>query len=76
MMLNTYGTKVDGNVANPGTMNNWLKAHGGYVSGNLYVWGSIGTLGYTFIGFGTNANAACINYNKIIFKLNLMQDIM
>ena len=35
---------------NPSTLNQWLKAHGGYVSGDLIVWGSITSLGLSFKG--------------------------
>ena len=33
---------------NPSTLNTWLKGHGGYVSGDLFVWASINSLGMTF----------------------------
>lgn len=33
---------------NPSSLNQWLKAHGGYVSGNLIVWGSVSPLGLGF----------------------------
>lgn len=35
---------------NPSTLNQWLKGHGGYVSGDLIVWGSITPLGLGFQG--------------------------
>ena len=35
---------------NPGTLNTWLKGHGGYVSGDLFVWGSVNSLGITYAG--------------------------
>ncbi len=35
---------------NPGTLNTWLKSNGGYVSGDLLVWGSVTKLGLTFNG--------------------------
>ena len=37
-----------GSNYNPGTLNQWLKGHGGYVSGDLIVWGSVAPLGPTF----------------------------
>jgi hypothetical protein len=43
-----------GHSYNPDTLNNWLKANGGYVSGNLFVWASINKLGLTFKGFVSN----------------------
>ncbi|EDQ92457.1 uncharacterized protein MONBRDRAFT_22141 [Monosiga brevicollis MX1] len=33
MALNSAGISIDGNAANPGTLNAWLKANGGYVDG-------------------------------------------
>jgi hypothetical protein len=36
---------------NPSTLNQWLKGHGGYVSGDLIVWGSITSLGLGFRGY-------------------------
>lgn len=47
MMLHTYGIVTDGTTT-PKTMNTWLKKHGGYVSGDLYVWASIEPLGFIF----------------------------
>lgn len=35
---------------NPGTLNTWLNGHGGYVSGDLLVWGSVTSLGLSFQG--------------------------
>lgn len=40
---------------NPRTLNQWLKANGGYVSGDLFVWASINKLGLTFGGFISNS---------------------
>jgi hypothetical protein len=34
-----------GHTYDPGTLNTWLKAHGGYASGDLFVWASINPLG-------------------------------
>lgn len=45
-----------GHGYNPKTLNQWLKANGGYVSGDLFVWASINKLGLTFGGFVSNAN--------------------
>lgn len=41
------GTGVD---QNPSTLNAWLTANGGYVSGDLFVWASINIFGVTFQG--------------------------
>jgi hypothetical protein len=41
---------------NPGSLNSWLNGHGGYVSGDLFVWASINTLGLTFKGFISNSD--------------------
>jgi len=35
---------------NPSTLNTWLKGHGGYVSGDLLVWGSVTSQGLSFVG--------------------------
>jgi hypothetical protein len=45
-----------GHNYNPGTLNTWLKGHGGYVSGDLFVWGSVKSLGLNYIGKVSNAN--------------------
>jgi hypothetical protein len=44
-----------GHGYNPSTLNAWLKSHGGYVSGDLFVWGSINSLGLTFQGKVSNS---------------------
>jgi hypothetical protein len=40
---------------NPGTLNTWLKGHGGYVSGDLIVWGSVSPIGLSFKGKVANS---------------------
>lgn len=42
----------------PSTLNTWLKGHGGYVSGDLFVWASINPLGVKFAGFISNSAIA------------------
>lgn len=42
----------------PSTLNTWLKGHGGYVSGDLFVWASVNALGLSYIGKVSNANIA------------------
>ena len=44
-----------GHTFNPSTLNQWLKSHGGYVSGDLFVWGSINSLGLVFEGKVNNS---------------------
>jgi hypothetical protein len=44
-----------GHNYNPSTLNAWLKGHGGYVSGDLLVWGSVNSLGLTFQGKVANS---------------------
>jgi hypothetical protein len=44
-----------GHSFNPSTLNAWLKTHGGYVSGDLMVWGAINSLGLTFKGKVANS---------------------
>ena len=52
---------------NPGTLNTWLKEHGGYVSGDLFVWGSVSHLGLSYVGKAANSNiAANLAANHIV----------
>lgn len=44
-----------GKSYNPSTLNTWLKGHGGYVSGDLLVWGSVSSIGLTFKGKVANS---------------------
>lgn len=44
-----------GHNYNPSTLNQYLKTHGGYVSGDLFVWASINALGLTFEGKVSNS---------------------
>jgi hypothetical protein len=39
-----------GHGFNPSTLNVWLTQHGGYVSGDLFMWASVNSLGLTFNG--------------------------
>lgn len=41
---------------NPGTLNTWLKGHGGYVSTDEFVWGSVKPIGLSYVGKVANAN--------------------
>ena len=43
---------------NPSTLNTWLKGHGGYVSGDLFVWASVNSLGLSYVGKVANSNIA------------------
>jgi hypothetical protein len=45
MGLTGHGITYD-----PHTLNQWLKGHGGYVNGDLFVWGSVNSLGLTYKG--------------------------
>jgi hypothetical protein len=47
-----------GRSDNPGTLNKWLTSHGGYVSGDLFVWASVNSLGIKYIGKVSNSNIA------------------
>ena len=49
MILATYGLKTSGAATNPGNLNTWLTHNGGYVSGDLLVWGSVSKLGLPYI---------------------------
>ena len=39
---------------NPGTLNTWLKSHGGFASGNLFVWDSVKSYGLNYLGKFSN----------------------
>jgi hypothetical protein len=39
-----------GHWVNPSILNQWLKTHGGYVSGDLFVWGSLSPFGLIYQG--------------------------
>ena len=47
-----------GKSYNPSSLNNWLKGHGGYVSGDNFVWGSVKPIGLSYVGKVSNANIA------------------
>ena len=49
MILADCGRAVNGQSANPRSLNTWLSANGGY-SGASLVWGSVNKLGLTFVG--------------------------
>lgn len=44
-----------GHHETPDTLNTWLKSHGGYVSGDEFVWNSIHPLGLIFEGKVANS---------------------
>jgi len=45
MILASEGISIDGQESTPGSLNNWLVNHGGYVGGDLLVWNAIASLG-------------------------------
>ena len=47
-----------GHSYNPSALNTWLTRNGGYVSGDLFVWGSVSPLGMKFIKVISNSNIA------------------
>ena len=56
-----------GHSYNPKTLNAWLKSNGGYVSGDLFVWGSIGKLGLTYEGKVANSKIkANLDAGKVV----------
>jgi ABC-type bacteriocin/lantibiotic exporter with double-glycine peptidase domain len=56
-----------GHSYDPGSLNAWLKTHGGYVSGNLFVWASINAIGLHFEGKVANsAIKSSLDQNKIV----------
>lgn len=58
--LNGLGKTINGQAANPKTLNAWLKTHGGY-SGNLFIWGSVAPFGLIFEGKTADHNAIKAN---------------
>lgn len=48
MVLYGYKIEVGSEDSNPETLNNWLKLHGGYVSGDVIVWSAVNALGLKF----------------------------
>ena len=63
MVLNDCGKTVNGESANPGSLNSWLTSHGGYVSGDLFVWGSVAPFGLSFVGFSSSATDIRNHFN-------------
>ena len=56
-----------GHSYNPKTLNQWLKANGGYARGDEFVWASINKLGLTFGNFVPNANIkANLDAGKVV----------
>ena len=56
-----------GHGYNPSTLNQWLKGHGGYVSGDLFVWASINSLGLVFQGKVSNSQIkANLDQGKVV----------
>ena len=52
---------------NPKTLNQWLKGHGGYVSGDLFVFASINPLGLTFEGkVGNSQIKAKLDQGRVV----------
>ena len=73
MALHSRGKSIDGKSSNPGTLNAWLKTHGGY-SGNLFIWGSVSPLGLKFSTHTTNhadiRNCLCNSGCEVILNVN------
>ena len=73
MALHSRGKSIDGKASNPGTLNAWLKTHGGY-SGNLFVWGSVSPLGLRFSTHTTShadiRNCLCDSGCEVILNVN------
>jgi len=52
---------------NPSSLNTWLKGHGGYVSGDLFVWGSINSLGLSYVGkIANSAIGSNLDANNVV----------
>ena len=73
MIINDCHKTIDGKASNPGTLNSWLKSHGGYVSGDLFVWGAVAPFGMSFVGFSSNHNDIRNHFNAgkaVILNVN------
>jgi len=57
MALNGIGKTIDGQESNPDSLNTWLKNHGGYASGDLFVWGSVSSLGLAIVSSGASRSS-------------------
>lgn len=63
----SMGLSGVGHAYNPSTLNAWLKTHGGYVSGDLFVWASINSIGLTFEGKVANSQIkAKLDAGKVV----------
>jgi hypothetical protein len=52
---------------NPSSLNAWLKGHGGYVSGDLFVWGSVNSLGLSYVGkIANSAIGSNLDANNVV----------
>lgn len=61
------GLAGTGHNYNPSTLNKWLIGNGGYVSGDLLVWGAIGKIGLTFEGkVGNSQIKAKLDAGKVV----------
>jgi hypothetical protein len=72
MALNARNVHLNGQEANPGTLNAWLKSNGGY-SGNLFVWGSVAKFDFHYQGQPTNINDIKTHFckgNVVILNVN------
>ncbi|KAL4426794.1 hypothetical protein ABPG74_006591 [Tetrahymena malaccensis] len=70
MALNSYGIQLDGQDSNPGTLNEWLQQNGGF-SSQLFVWGSVSSLGLNYQGKfpAENAKDALDQENVVILNV-------
>lgn len=52
----------------PGSLNDWLKGHGGFASGNLFIWSAVSSFGLVYEGQNSNhaAIASAVNSGKVV----------
>ena len=56
-----------GKSYNPSSLNTWLKGHGGYVSGDEFVWGSVGSIGLKYVGkIANSAIGSNLDANNVV----------
>lgn len=70
MALAGSGKKISGATVTPGNLNGWLKSHHGY-SGNLFMWGSVSSFGFTYKGqFSSYGGWLSDSHNVVILNVN------
>jgi hypothetical protein len=64
-----------GRSFNPSTLNGWLKAHSGYFSNDLFIWGSVGSLGLEYAGKVSNDKIKTALSRDEVVMVNVMNGV-